>query len=172
MKNIALVGFMGTGKSTVGRILAERLGAEFIDLDELIEREEGISVKEIFFTKGELYFRQLEHRMVHEVSQAGNRVISCGGGVVLDETNIQCLKQAGVVVCLQATVEDIVNRIRINVDRPLLNVKDKAERIQKLLEERQPCYDRIDFKINTSGIDPRGVAELILKLVRDEIEDK
>ena len=110
MKNIVLIGFMGTGKTSTGRVLAQKLGAAFLDLDQEIEAEEGMSIPAIFAQKGEPYFRAAEHRMVERVADRQNAVISTGGGTVKDPANVALLRQSGVIVCLTADVDTILMR--------------------------------------------------------------
>lgn len=162
MKNIVLVGFMGTGKSVVGKKLAEKLNQSFIELDEEIEKREGESIKEIFENKGEAYFRKLEKKIVTATSEKESVVISAGGGAVVDEENFNNLKKNGIIICLQASPEMILNRTKGKKCRPLLNVGDPKKRIEELLEKRMPYYKKADFCIDT---DKLSVEELVDKIV-------
>jgi shikimate kinase len=160
--NIVLTGFMGTGKSTVGKLIAGKLGWQFFDTDEMIEREVGISVAEIFACKGEPYFRRLETQTVRLIALLDHCVISCGGGVVLDPANIAELERTGVIVCLRATPEKIFNRVRSNTNRPLLKEKDPLAAIKRLLSSREEKYARCRFSVDTDDRPAEEVAAEIL----------
>ena len=129
MKNIVLVGFMGTGKSVVGKRLAVKLKRDFVELDELIEKKENMPIKDIFEKKGEPYFRQVEKEVVKEASQRKNIVISAGGGAIIDEENFKNLKNSGTIICLKASPETILRRTKDLKTRPLLNVSDPKKQI-------------------------------------------
>lgn len=129
---------MGTGKTVVAKKLAEKLGREFLELDAIIEKQEGMSIKEIFEKKGEPHFRELEKEVVKEASQKQGLVISAGGGAIIDEENFKTLKPNSIIICLQASPDTIMQRTKGNVCRPLLNVPDPKKKIQDLLKERAP----------------------------------
>jgi len=169
--NIALVGFMGTGKTVVGKALAEELQREFVELDSLIEQKAGKSIPDIFQQDGEIAFRELEIEVTKEASESKNLVIACGGGIVLNKINIDRLRQQSRIVYLTASPVVILTRISTGKnERPLLNVSDQALRIKKLLKVRKPFYETAaDIKINTSKLDIKSVAEQIIdKLKEDE----
>jgi shikimate kinase len=166
MTNIVLVGFMGTGKTVVGRYLAERLGKEFIETDDIIEQREGVSIKEIFEKKGEPYFRDVEKEVVREVSQREGVVISAGGGAIINDENFKNLKKNSVIICLEASPEVILKRTKGNICRPLLNVLDPRKRIEELLQKRAPYYKKADFCINTDNLSVEEIAEKIGKLIQ------
>ncbi|MBI2836331.1 MAG: shikimate kinase [Chloroflexi bacterium] len=169
--NIALIGFMGTGKSAVGRVLAKKLRRKFIELDSLIEQKAGKSIPDIFQQDGEIGFRQLEIDATKDVAQEKRAVIACGGGVVLNRINIDRLRESTVIVYLTASPGVILRRTSSDRNiRPLLNVSDQAQRIRELLKFRKPFYERAaDVTINTSKVDIGAVAEQILeKLKNDE----
>ncbi len=168
MKNIVLVGFMGTGKTTVGRALAEWLGMEFVELDAEVEAEEGISIKEIFERYGEPYFRDLETEIVKRFSQKEGLVISTGGGVVLREENMKALREKGIIVCLWAEPETILERTSGNNERPLLNVDDPLNRIKELLQQRRPFYERADIMIKTDSKDLDTVVNEIIEKLKEK----
>ena len=167
MKNIALVGFMGTGKTTVAQILAEKLNLDYVDLDAVIEVREQMEIANIFSQKGEEYFRKVEKKVVTDISGQTNKVIACGGGVVLDEENMQNLKASGIVICLEASPEVILARTKDYPHRPLLNVKDKEGRIRELLEKRAVFYARADCSIDTSHCTQAEVVEKVLQELKD-----
>src|SRR3972149_1337910 len=124
--SVALIGFMGTGKTAVGRLLAQKLGREFIELDALVEKRAGKSIPEIFRQDGEIRFRELEIEAVKEVARRKNAVIACGGGIVLNAINIDRLRQECIIVCLTASPSVVLKRTSADKDgRPLLAVSDR-----------------------------------------------
>ena len=172
--NIALVGFMGTGKTDVGRLLAEKLGKDFIEVDELIEQRAGKTIPEIFQQDGEIAFRELEIEATREAAAKKNAVIACGGGVVLNQINVDRLREHSVIVYLTASPEAIIQRTSSDTDeRPLLVAEDKASRVEKLLNFRRPFYERAaDITVNTSELDVAGVAgQIITELSEHESND-
>lgn len=166
MKNIVLTGFMGAGKSSVGRKLVERLGMSVIDTDDLIERSAGMRIFEIFAKHGEPHFRELEKKAVAEASKLENRVIITGGGVVLKEENMKNLRRNGIIIYLHAKPEVIYSRIKHEVHRPLLQVENPMKKIKELLEYRAPYYANNDFTVDTSELTVEQVVEEILKKLK------
>ena len=164
MSNIVLVGFMGTGKSVVGKLLAEKLCREFLELDEIIEKREGVSIKDIFEKKGEGYFRRLEKSVVKDASEKKDAVISAGGGAIVDEENFRNLKKSGVIICLEASPDIILRRTRDLATRPILNVSNPKAKIEELLKKREPYYKKADFRINTDNLTVKQVVEKIIEL--------
>ena len=148
MHNIVLIGFMGTGKSTVGKRLANTLAWDFVDTDSLIGEVTNLSVSEIFRRHGETRFRSEERIVVEKLSQQEQVVIATGGGTVLNPLNWQVLTKNGIVIALHASIEVILNRVGHKNDRPLL--KGTREEIEKLWSERQECYAQADFMVDTS----------------------
>ena len=163
-RNIVLVGFMGTGKTTIGGILANRLGRPLVDIDAYIEEKEHRTISSIFADEGEPYFRKLERTAVQELSEQSGLIITPGGGIVLDPKNIQDLSRQGVVICLRADPAVILKRVESETHRPLLEEEDKAKRILDLLQRRQALYDAIPIQVNTSELSPTEVVEHILSL--------
>jgi len=161
-RNIVLVGFMGTGKSSAGRMVAQRLGMEFVDMDEEIVRREGKSVPELFRERGEAAFRAIERALTVELSGKTGMVISTGGGIVLNPDNIRDFQRNGMVICLQAAPDEILARIGRDANRPLLQGGEKLERISTLLAERKPLYDAIPDQIITAGHTPADTAEAVV----------
>ncbi len=167
MKNIFLVGFMGTGKTSVGKALSRKKGWRFIDLDDRIEVREKRKIADIFSCDGEPYFRQLEKEALRTVSSENECVIACGGGIVTDPENIEIMKKAGLLVCLTASAEVIIERTRGFVHRPLLNVPDPKAKIESLLKTRAAAYALADVSIDTSGISVQEAAEKISLIMKD-----
>lgn len=164
VRNIVLFGFMGTGKSTVGRILAQRLGMKFVDMDTVIEQRTGKSIPEIFAERGEYYFRRLERELVRELAGQEGSVIAAGGGVVLNPDNVADLGRHGLLVCLRARPETILRRVESESHRPLLERGDKAARIRQILEERRPLYDALPWQVDTDNLSPEEVAERVMAI--------
>lgn len=167
--NIALIGFMGTGKTSVGRVLAVRLKKEFIRTDDLIAESAGKSIPEIFEEDGELRFRELETEVVKRISDKKGMVIDCGGGVILNRINVDNLKKNSRIILLTASPEAILERVLKDAEqRPLLETQDKLERIKQLLSLREPLYKRFaDFEIDTSNLDVDQVVDKILEYLKD-----
>lgn len=170
MKNVVLIGFMGTGKSCTGKMLANRLGCAFIDLDQFIEREEGQTIAEIFAEKGEAYFRACEKKAVREVISRKNTVIATGGGTVKDQENFRALKDWGAVICLKADVDVILRRTSRRGDRPVLDSKEqqsgRRQAIEDLLKERQAIYEAADCFVDTGSLSPWQVVDEIVHYLR------
>lgn len=161
--NIVLTGFMGTGKSSVGKLLAKRLGWEYYDTDEMIEKEVGTSINKIFELKGEPHFRKLETNTARLLAVLDKIVVSTGGGIVLNKVNMDELERNGVVVCLSATPEQIFDRVKNETHRPLLKTPDPVAKINELLEARRKHYSRCRISVDTTGLTVEQVAEKILK---------
>lgn len=167
--NIVLIGFMATGKSVVGRRVAERLGWSFFDTDDMIERQTGHSIADLFAKGGEGAFRDLESKTVSLVAMMDKAVIATGGGVPLRSENMDELERTGRVVLLTAKPETIIQRLNLAaVPRPLLAGSDPGLRVKKLLAERQPAYARNSLSLTTDGLDENQVADLIVKWAKQE----
>jgi len=168
-KNIVLIGFMGSGKSTVGRELHQRLGYPLVDMDQVIERRVRKSITAIFASEGEAAFREMETKLLEELSapNALRRIISTGGGVIGREGNRALLRQLGYVVWLHAPLAVIMDRTARNRDRPLLDTEDPAARITALMELRRPLYQEVaHLKVDTGGLDSGEIATGILESAR------
>jgi shikimate kinase len=166
LHNLALVGFMGTGKSSIGRLAAEQLRFDFIDTDEWIESQTGKTISEIFAQNGEAAFRQLEEDTARAISFRRNIVISVGGGFVANPDNLASLKSHALVICLWASPETIWERVRTQTHRPLLQSADPLEKIRELLEQRSAAYHQADAMIHTGFRSPREVAQQVLHQFR------
>lgn len=164
--NIVLLGFMGTGKTTVGRLIAERLGRPFVDLDDVIEERAGCAISDIFAREGEKGFRAREREVVRDLAAGRNHVLAAGGGVVLNPDNVRDLKAGGLLVCLLASPQTVLQRVSAQSHRPLLEDGEKAARIRSLLDARRALYEAIPFRIDTDTLTPPDVAERILQRYR------
>jgi shikimate kinase len=159
MDNVFLTGFMGTGKTAVGRALARRLSRRFVDLDDEIERSCGMSIAELFVRLGEPEFRRRERAALERATALDGAIVAAGGGAVVDPANRATMRAHGIVVCLTAAAETILQRIGDARERPLLaNAADRAERVRQLLDERAPAYADAELTIDTTG---RGVQHIV-----------
>lgn len=161
--NIYLIGFMGVGKSAVGRALARALKMDMIDSDHAIEREQGMPISRIFEEKGEAAFRKMERDFIEHGHPAEGVVVSCGGGLPLQPGMKDLLGQKGIVVCLFANPETIIKRTVGNPKRPLLNVDNPEERIRSLMKEREPVYLSVGIGVST---EMRTIPEVVKNIVR------
>lgn len=166
MKNIVLTGFMGTGKTIVGKKLSRLLNMELIDVDSEIEKSENMTINEIFKRFGESRFREIETEMIKRLSEKNNVIISTGGGAVLKKENVDALRKNGVIVCLLATPETILKRTSHTANRPLLKVEDPLKKIKELLDYRKPFYEKADIMIDTEGKTPSQIAEELVEKIR------
>ncbi len=169
-KNIIITGFMGTGKTTVGRLLAERLQRNFVDMDAQIEAHFGKPIPRIFAEDGEPAFRILEAQLCAHLAQEPGLVLSTGGGALVNSGNRNVLSETGVLICLTATVDTILDRVEQNTNRPLLpgTREERSKRIRDLLHERRHAYSAIHHQVNTTGRTPlQIVEELVVTLEAD-----
>ena len=159
---LVVLGFMATGKTTVGKLAARALGFEFIDVDQVIEAREGMPVTEIFRLKGEDYFRGLEHESIVELAGREHAVVAPGGGAIVAARNLKPLRRLGFMCNLDATPEEILRRIGDDQTRPLLQHPDPMGRIRRLCEERAPHYAQADFTVNTTHKDVHTLAQMLV----------
>lgn len=164
MRNIVLVGFMGTGKTTIATAVANRLNMRYVSTDDLIEKKEKRTINEIFQKRGEDYFRDVESSVIRDVSCMEGLVIDTGGGAVLREENMSYLKSGGMVVCLSADEKTVMERTKKYKHRPLLNVEDPKRRIRDLLAKRAPFYAKADHVIDTGKLTARQAVGKIVEL--------
>lgn len=169
--NLYLVGFMGTGKSTVGRQVAHRLGFRLFDSDQEIEQQQGRTIAEIFAQEGEPAFRALERAFVETGHPAERAVVACGGGLVVQPGLADELRRRGVVICLHASLATVLDRTSRHRHRPLLNVEDPAERIRTLYAAREPVYRNAGTVILTDGRPLSEVVAHVLRVWRREATD-
>jgi shikimate kinase len=162
MKNIVLTGFMGTGKTAVGKELSRLLSMRFIDIDHEIESAEAMPVRDVFSRKGEAYFRRREAETIRKFSSERGVIIATGGGAVLNEDNLEALRKSGIIFCLTAHPETIHTRTSINEDRPLLQGSDRRKIITELLGKRRLLYEKAGIMIDTENKTPLQIAEEII----------
>jgi len=156
---------MGTGKTTVGKLLAQKLNKRFVDMDSVIEERAGKAISRIFMEEGEPRFRAMERALVQELAAKVGLVIATGGGIVLNQDNIADFSRTGKVVCLMADEDEIMRRVSGSNSRPLLEKDDKLQRIRSLMEQRRPLYEKIPDRVNTTGLTPEQVVEAIAPML-------
>ena len=167
-KQIYLTGFMGTGKSTILNSLHEKCGFQKVELDEQIAAEEGMSIPHIFQEKGESYFRSLETELVKRISRMDRVVVSCGGGTVMRQCNVDIMKESGIIVLLTATPQTVYNRVKGSHNRPLLEQNMNPEYIASLMEERRSRYESAaDITVKTDDRSSQEIcAEIMEKIAK------
>ena len=172
MKNIVLIGFMGTGKTTNGRRIAKKLNRDFIDTDYYIESENKIKIDELFKRYGEKYFRLLENKAITEISSTTNKVISTGGGTVLVPENVTHLKKNGIIFLLDSSVETICSHLKNSYrKRPLLNKRNCENDVLKLLNERKNLYlSTADYVINVDDKKHYQIVDEIIDIYNESIK--
>ena len=166
ISNIALIGFMGTGKSSVGRLVADQLHFTFLDTDDVLVSRAGKSITEIFAQEGEAAFREKESSLVQELAPRTRTVISTGGGLPVNPANLASLKTHALVMCLWASAEKVHERVRGQSHRPLLNDADALAKIRALLAAREPFYRQADVLVNTEMRSLREVAHQVIHQFR------
>ena len=164
--NIALIGFMGTGKSSVGRLVADQLHFTFLDTDDVITARAGKPITDIFAQEGETVFRERENRLVEELTHRTRTVISTGGGLPMDPANMASLKSHALVICLWASPEAIWEHVHGQRHRPLLAESDPFEKVRSLLAAREPFYRQADVLVNTEMRSIREVAQQVIHQFR------
>jgi shikimate kinase len=172
MKNIVLIGFMGTGKTTIATQLAHRLRMKYVSTDDLIEKKEKRTINEIFTDSGEDYFRDVESAVIRDVSCMENQVIDAGGGAVIRDENMAYFKSSGIVICLTADEATIMERTKKYKHRPLLNCDDPKRKIRDLMAKRAPFYAKADHCIDTGKLTARQVIEEIVAIAESNIKAK
>ncbi len=170
--NIALIGFMGTGKTSVGRVVAEQLHFDYLDTDELIQTQTGRSITDIFARDGEPAFRALEQKIVEELAVRAKTVISTGGGLPVNPKNLASLKSHALVVSLWSSPEKIWERVRHQSHRPLLHDRNPQAKIRELLAAREPFYKQADVLLNTDLRSVREVAQQVVHQFRLETSSR
>jgi shikimate kinase len=163
-RNIVLVGFMGSGKSSTGRYVADQLGRIFIDMDTELERREGRDIPAIFAQEGEPRFRQLERALVQELAARDQLVIAPGGGIVVNPDNVRDFAARGLVINLKVSPEMVLHRVGQDPHRPLLQGADPLQRIRDLMAKRKDLYAAVPYHLETDGLTPEAVGDLVLDL--------
>jgi shikimate kinase len=179
-KVVYLTGFMGSGKSTIGPILANTLGWEFLDLDLVIENETGMKIKEIFDVYGEEHFRNLERKALLKISDNHKIIVSLGGGTITNEKNLEILKKTGLLFYLKLSPVSAYRRLKYKRDRPVLlsdlgeiySKEDLLKKINMLFEKRKIFYEQADFIIETDNMPVGKTVDRIVKIINNEIEPK
>ncbi|MEE1114236.1 MAG: shikimate kinase [Eubacterium sp.] len=171
--NIYLIGFMGCGKSTIAAALRKNYGMPVAEMDQMIVEEEGMSIPEIFSSKGEAHFRTVETNLLKRLAETSNHVVSCGGGAATRRENVELMKKGGVVVLLTATPEEIYKRVRYSTNRPLLKGRMSVEGIKELMDARRPAYEAAaDITILTDGKDANRICREIMDAVKDKMYNR
>ena len=166
--NIILIGFMGVGKTTVGKLLSQRIGYEFIDTDDLIVSTAGIPITDIFSRYGDSYFRILEKRAIAHALKRPGIVLATGGGAVTDPDNFFFLKERGCVIALDAEEDILWDRLKAATDRPMLFSGKPRERMKALLKARRPIYHKAHFIVSVDDKTPEEVADEIISIIRSD----
>jgi len=170
--NIFLIGFMGTGKSTIARELEKMLHTECMEMDEMIVKRQGMSIPDIFEQYGEDYFRDAESKLLMDLKKKENVIVSCGGGVVVRPENIGYMKESGTIILLSATPQTVYERVKNNTNRPILNGNMNVEYIAGLMEKRREKYERAaDITIITDNKNVEEICKEIIKSLENQ-EDK
>lgn len=165
--NIAVYGFMGVGKTTIGGLLAEKLGYSFIDMDTEIEKREKTTISEIFRNQGEAKFRQLESNLIKELALKDRLIIACGGGAIADPENAETLQKVSRMIYLTASIQEIIKRTSEDNSRPLLETENPEQVASELYEKRKPVYTRYaEITVNTTGKSPSEIVDKILEALR------
>ena len=168
MQNIFLIGFMGSGKSTVATVFEQKHQMQLIEMDRLLSEKEGMTIPEIFESRGEEYFRNLETELLRTLNTGESQIISCGGGVVLRDENIKLMKENGVVVLLMATPKTILKRVKDSKDRPLLNGNMNEAYIAELLKKRKQRYSvAADVVVHTDGKSALEICNEIVEKIKN-----
>ena len=167
-KNIVLVGFMGSGKSKVSQKLSQMTGRVVYSTDEEIERKEGVKIAEIFQKRGEPYFRQQEREAVRNIAGKSGLIIDCGGGIVIDQDNIDDLKKNGILFYLSASPDFLLSTIKLNKNRPLMQVEDPLAKIREMLKARQKFYKQADFTVVSENKTINQISKEIMEIMNNE----
>ena len=166
-ENIVLCGFMGCGKTTVGKALAKKTGMSLVDTDKYIEEKENMTISDIFKVYGEEYFRELEHKACVELADKSNLIIATGGGALTFERNVNALKKSCVIVLLDVPVDVLYKRLEFDTTRPLLQRADKKEAMTELYNKRMPVYKKASDIVIDGNASPICVADRIIKAVEE-----
>ncbi|AZR74179.1 hypothetical protein BBF96_12700 [Anoxybacter fermentans] len=167
-KNIVLIGMMGSGKTTVGKMLAKEMSLNFVDTDKELEEKIGRSISEIFATDGEDEFRRLEEEIVKQVAERGGQVIATGGGVVLKPENIKVLRKKGIIIFLYTAPQVLIKRLKDDDSRPLIKCSDPERRLKELLRIRLPLYRKAaQIEVDTGRLTPDQVVRVLVEKIQE-----
>ena len=166
MKNIVLCGFMGSGKSTIGRMLSEKLSMPLIDTDIYIEKKLNMTIPRIFEEKGENFFRQTETQVCRELSEFDGYIISTGGGTLLNSENASVMREGGIIFLLNVSENTVLRRLKDDSTRPLLQRDDKEKAVHELMTKRMPLYKRAADHIIDAQLPPNIVCKKIIEIFR------
>jgi 3-dehydroquinate synthase len=171
-RNVVITGFMGTGKTTVGRLLAERLGRPFFDMDDQIEAHFGKPIPRVFAEEGEAAFRVVESQLCRRFANESGVVVSTGGGALVSPANRHALAESGVIICLTASVDAILERVQLATNRPLLpgDLEERRQRVRNLLHERRQAYGAIPHQVDTTDATPAQIVDRVLDSLAAETE--
>jgi shikimate kinase len=164
-KNIYLVGFMGTGKSTIGKELARVMGRKFLDMDVMLEKRFGKTINEIFNEKGEDFFRVEEKKLAFELAETHNQVIATGGGTIIIDEVREIFSKTGILICLFADKNNLISRLQRTDKRPMLKGDSLENKIETLMEERREIYEKVPLRVNTTNLSPKEAANKIADLL-------
>jgi len=172
--NLVLIGYRGSGKSTVGRKLASRLKMKFVDIDDLIEDHQGVPISDIVKSHGWGHFRKLERSAIEEITKEDRIIIAPGGGAVLNSDNVNALRKNGLILWLKADKQTLLKRLHqdpgTNTRRPTLTGKGTSEELKEVMSVREPIYERVsEIQIDTSTLDVETVVEKVLTVVKDKL---
>jgi shikimate kinase len=169
--NIILAGPMGAGKTAAGEIVAEKLGRQLWDTDRMIEEQTGLSIVRIFSERSEAFFRSLEREVVKAIVREHNLVVAVGGGMTVPKENLSDLMENGIVICLRASAKVLADRLSMSCCRPLLMGDNLDDRVAKILDEREPSYDRIPLQIKNDDLTVEETAAKVIEIYRKQTSD-
>ena len=161
-----MVNSVAPANASSGSFLSKRLNCEFVDLDLYIEKEQGISISEMFEKHGEKYFRDVETEGLRKISEKSNQIISTGGGIVIRDQNWEIMKKSGTTVYLKASIETLFNRVKHKSTRPLLNVENPFEKAKELFLSRESLYEKSEIILDREGLEPGDVAMAMVRELR------
>lgn len=165
-KNIYLVGFMGAGKSTIGKQLAKETGRKFIDTDREIEKKFSMSINAIFEKEGEAFFRAEEKKLAFSIAEKSNMIVSAGGGTINDDEIFEKFRSSGIMICLYAGKSELISRLKRTNKRPVLKGGNIEDKVSSLLEERNRIFRKIPIRIDTTDKTPREVVKKLIDLFK------
>jgi len=166
--NVYLVGMMGSGKTMVAQLLSKRLRCAMVEMDALIVQQENMTINEVFSGKGEPYFRSAEKKILQDIAKCDNQIVSTGGGVILSESNINLMRETGIMIYLKASTDELYTRLQDKTDRPLLKCESPKDELDKIFENRSVLYEQAHYTIDTSDKMPDEIIGQIMQLLECE----